>query len=234
MATDDLAGGARVQRVSLTGQAVEKVKTMVARLNVGDRLPTESELAKTLGVGRSTVREAVQILAHLGLVESRQGAGTFVTGQTVRPELISGVVSARVEEVFEVRSYLECIIVRLACQRRTQRDIASMRDAQRQCRASAAADDLDGWLAADDRFHAALAQATGNRLLTEIVVTVRTSERAATATVAGVIDVKSTNVAHARLLRFITERNEASAVAGVEAQMRGTVELFTKAVAAST
>ena len=45
---------------------------------VGDRLPTEPELMAQLGVGRSTVREAVRALAHVGLVEVRQGAGTFV------------------------------------------------------------------------------------------------------------------------------------------------------------
>ncbi|MGB8256042.1 MAG: GntR family transcriptional regulator, partial [Pseudonocardiaceae bacterium] len=89
---------------------------------VGSRIPAETELAVQLGVGRSTVREAVRALVHVGLLESRQGAGTFVRAlSTAGWEPL--VRRAAVLEVYEVRGGLEFQAARLAATRRTEADI---------------------------------------------------------------------------------------------------------------
>ena len=107
---------------------------------VGDRLPPERELAATLGVGRSAVREAIQALGLLGLLEVRQGAGTYVRGtssdllpRTLEWGLLIGDKGTR--DLVEARMAVESRIARLAAERGTlegfdelERLIERMRD----------------------------------------------------------------------------------------------------------
>src|SRR4051812_7239907 len=76
---------------AVAGRLLEMVRS--GALLPGERLPTERELAERLGVGRSSVREALQMLATLNLVEARAGAGTFVRrpgfGEIFRPETLA-------------------------------------------------------------------------------------------------------------------------------------------------
>ena len=131
---------------------------------VGSRIPAETELAVQLGVGRSTVREAVRALVHVGLLESRQGAGTFVRAlSTAGWEPL--VRRAAVLEVYEVRGGLEFQAARLAASRRTEADIERIdaalderRDAWRRGRDRA-------FVEADLAFHRAVVAAAHNQLL---------------------------------------------------------------------
>ncbi|MFZ0877447.1 MAG: FadR/GntR family transcriptional regulator [Pseudonocardiaceae bacterium] len=131
---------------------------------VGSRIPAETELAVQLGVGRSTVREAVRALVHVGLLESRQGAGTFVRAlSTAGWEPL--VRRAAVLEVYEVRGGLEFQAARLAATRRTEADIERIdaalherRDAWRRGRDRA-------FVEADLAFHRAVVAAAHNQLL---------------------------------------------------------------------
>jgi DNA-binding FadR family transcriptional regulator len=79
--------------VSVTDEAIEKIKTMIVSGNLrpGDRLPKEDMLAATLGLSRSSLREAVRALALVHILEVRQGDGTYVT--SLRPELLLDAVS---------------------------------------------------------------------------------------------------------------------------------------------
>ena len=67
-------------RISATDQVVNWVKSGIqaGRLKVGDKLPNEAEMAERLGVGRSSLREGIKVLSAYGVVESRQGEGTFI------------------------------------------------------------------------------------------------------------------------------------------------------------
>ena len=75
-----------VERVNATAQVVNTIKRMLQRgeLKVGDRLPKEADLAIEIGVGRSSLREGMKILAAYGVVESRQGDGTFIVDNTAK------------------------------------------------------------------------------------------------------------------------------------------------------
>jgi GntR family transcriptional repressor for pyruvate dehydrogenase complex len=79
----------------------------------GLELPGEAELARRLGVGRSTVREAIRALAYAGLLETRQGSGTFVRSVTPVDGWQAVLRRAAMLEVFEVRQALEVQAARL-------------------------------------------------------------------------------------------------------------------------
>ena len=73
-------------RVSASNLVVNNIRNKIQRgeLKVGDRLPVEADLAKELNVGRSSLREGIKILTAYGVVESRQGEGTFITDNVAR------------------------------------------------------------------------------------------------------------------------------------------------------
>jgi len=98
-------------------------------LSPGERMPSERELMRALSVGRSTVREALNGLAMLGVVEVRHGQGTFVTGRTtVGPsEAVAAALAKGVtRDLFEAREAVELVTIRLAAERRTDSDLGEM------------------------------------------------------------------------------------------------------------
>jgi DNA-binding FadR family transcriptional regulator len=133
---------------------------------VGTRIPAEPALVELLGVGRNTVREAVQSLVHSGLVERRQGSGTYVLSASELSVTFSRqIADARQRDVVEVRRSLEVEAARLAARRRTSSDVASI-TALREARAEAyAAHALDRMVAADLALHRAIARAARNPVL---------------------------------------------------------------------
>src|SRR5580693_7176389 len=119
LAVTELAG---IRRGSLCDEVIAQLREQISSGSwpVGERIPPESELVERLQVGRGTVREAIKALAHSGLLEVRQGDGTYVTS---RSEL-AGVLRRRMNSVTdlhvqEVRRALEVEGARLAARRRT-------------------------------------------------------------------------------------------------------------------
>ena len=108
---------------------------------VGDRLPSERELAKQLSVGRSSLREAVQGLQTMGLVERRHGVGTFFVAEPgswcITPLKFQNRTPVRLlEELIEARLLVEVRLAALAAERATPEDIEKLQDAGKK-RASA-------------------------------------------------------------------------------------------------
>lgn len=131
----------------------------------GARLPTEKELAATLNVSRTVIREAVARLAAKGLVVPRQGSGVYVASgahyeafQVTQQEL--GAVED-VIKLLEVRVAIETEMASLAAERRTEADVAELK----RCLDAMAThnDDVDGTVEADVAFHRAIAHAAGNQ-----------------------------------------------------------------------
>ena len=145
-------------------------------LEPGTRLPPERQLAATLAVGRSAVREALAALEILGIVDVRPGSGTYLRStasdllpQTLRWGLLIGRQST--QELLEVRSGLEIYIARLAAmrddssgQQRLDRSLGRMRGSLA---------DLRAFAKADSEFHDALAAICGNALLSDLLNVVR-------------------------------------------------------------
>lgn len=139
-------------------------------LKPGDRLPTEQELARRLGVGRTSVREGLQKLQTLGIVEVKKGRGAFVAERTKDD---AGEAFARwtaehafaIEELIEVRLALEAQAAGLAAIRANEARIVEIERAYATHQAAGEADDLTEIVRSDERFHQAIFDASGNRML---------------------------------------------------------------------
>ncbi len=152
--------------------------------SVGDRLPTENQLAENFGVSRPVIREALTRLASDGFIASRQGAGTFVRNRP--PSRLLRFASAsglsNFLSSFEVRIALEGEAARLAALRRTDEDIARIAATIRELETGIAAGTAT--TDSDFDFHRAVARASGNILLAEILTALlppRTEEGSGTA-----------------------------------------------------
>jgi len=139
---------------------------------VGQRLPSETELAAEVGVGRSSVREAVKLLARDGLLDVRHGVGTFVAESADEPALDQLLRRARVLEVLEVRRALEMEAARLAAERSRPEDLAEIRD-QVADRHALQVGGADAFVAADLEFHRSVVVLAGNSVLTALFDSVR-------------------------------------------------------------
>ncbi|RSN10535.1 GntR family transcriptional regulator [Nonomuraea sp. WAC 01424] len=153
----------------LVDQAVQHLREQITggHWPVGTRLPGENALAKTLGVGRSTVREALRALAGAGLVQARQGSGVFVIASEPVQDWATRLRRAAISDVYEVRMMVETQAARLAAARRTDEDVAAM-EAALQARERAGPADDAAFVDADIALHAAIVAAAGNPVLTDL------------------------------------------------------------------
>ncbi|AJC53880.1 FCD domain-containing protein [Streptomyces sp. 769] len=153
----------------LVEQAAQRLRDQITggHWPVGSRLPGETTLAKTLGVGRSTVREALRALAGAGMVQPRQGAGVFVIAAEPTEDWPTRLRRAAVADVYEVRAMVEVQAARLAAERRTEADVTALYAALERRRADGAADDA-AFVDADIALHAAVVDAAHNPVLTDL------------------------------------------------------------------
>src|SRR5438874_4065829 len=157
----------------LTERLVQALEARIAagELRPGEQLPTEKQLCEGFAVSRAVVREAIARLQSDGYVETRQGAGVFLTA---RPGLRSFKLPdegepgpAELQHILGLRLAVEVHAADLAAVRRTEVDLAAMRrELGALAEAVRAGTDASD---ADDRFHAAIAAATHNPYLRRLV-----------------------------------------------------------------
>ncbi|SCL24044.1 transcriptional regulator, GntR family [Micromonospora nigra] len=171
---------------------------------VGGRIPTEPQLVAALGVGRNTVREAVRALAHAGVLECRQGSGTYVVStDELAPVVARRLTDDRTAEVVEVRRAFEVEAARLAALRRTPDDLAALDDALAAREAAWRGGRVDEFVEADAALHTAVVAAAHNRMLAELYASVGTALRRTIATAMGDTLEPERHVDHARLVAAI-------------------------------
>ncbi|MDX3571235.1 FadR/GntR family transcriptional regulator [Streptomyces sp. ID05-47C] len=153
----------------LVEQAAQRLREQITggHWPVGTRLPGETTLAKELGVGRSTLREALRALAGAGLVQPRHGSGVFVIATEPAEDWPARLRRAAVTDVYEVRLGVEVHAARLAARRRTPEDVTALRAALDGRRAASDADDT-AFVDADIALHAAVVAAARNPVLTSL------------------------------------------------------------------
>jgi GntR family transcriptional repressor for pyruvate dehydrogenase complex len=141
-------------------------------LKPGDKMPSQSELVEQVGVSRTGVREALQMMAVLGLIEIRPGLGCFV--KAVSPELIihADVLSVLLEreaviQVIESRKIIEAGTAALASERGTAEDFWRIEDVL--TRIDRAIQRNESVASASAEFHCTIAMATHNEVLTKLV-----------------------------------------------------------------
>ena len=157
------------RRSALSEQVIAALRNQITsgEWPVGSRIPTEPELVEQLGVARNTVREAVRALAHNGLLDIRQGSGTYVAATSE----LAGVMHRRFADadprhIAELRSTLESSAARLAAARRTEKDLGQL-DALLARREQAwRSGDAEAFVAADATLHLAVVAASHNDVLT--------------------------------------------------------------------
>ena len=158
----------QVQRQPLAAQAAQLLLTRIkdGEWTLGQRLPGETTLAAQLGVGRSTLREAIRELAGKGVLDSRQGAGVFVTALDVTDDWDTVLRSANIASVIEARIAIEAEGAALAAQRRTPADVRAIRRtlAARGVTGQSVPDHVD----ADMAFHRAVIAAAHNDVLIQL------------------------------------------------------------------
>lgn len=143
------------------------------QLKPGDKLPTESEIMATMGVSRTVVREALSRLQASGLVETRHGIGTFVLERPaeapspfrIGPDALGTAMD--VMAMLEFRVSVEAEAAGLAAARRTDAQLAAMRQALDELKHGA--DAGNDAVESDFAFHLAIARATGNRYFTDLM-----------------------------------------------------------------
>lgn len=157
------------RRTGLVDQVIEQLRASVTggEWPVDSRIPPEAELADALGVGRNTVREAVRALAHSGILEVRQGDGTYVRATSEVSGAVRRLCGSELRDVLQVRRCLEVEGARLAAAARTEQDLAELRallerrDGQQQGR-------HEDFPRTDTDFHLAVVRSSHNPVLTEL------------------------------------------------------------------
>lgn len=158
---------ATTRRTGLVDQVIAQLRESVSagEWPVGTRIPTESELVAALGVGRNTVREAVRALAHGGILEVRQGDGTYVRATTEVSGALRRLCGSELREVLQVRRCLEVEGARLAAAARTHDDVTEIRALLTRRDAT---ESHDEFVLVDADLHFAIVRASHNTVLTEL------------------------------------------------------------------
>jgi len=165
-----MTGGA----VAVTDEAIEKLKEMIVSgaLRPGDRLPREADLATSLGLSRSSLREAVRALSLVRILDVRQGDGTYVSSLAADTLLdaLGFIVEfhhdASVLELLEVRRILEPAASARAATRIDDEALAELEQVLNRSTLDSSVEDL---VKNDLEFHRAIAVASGNTVLASLI-----------------------------------------------------------------
>jgi GntR family transcriptional repressor for pyruvate dehydrogenase complex len=194
--------------VASRNRVAERLLTLLAdgELGGGDRLPPERDLAEQLGIARSSLREGLRRLVDLGIVEARQGSGTYVT-------------PVDLADLLAVRLQLEPYAARLAAARRGEDDLGWLDEALDELRAGES--DATRFAAADARLHALVTDASGSvalRIVLTALADLLRYSRATTSTDAGVR--AGALVQHERIVTAIRAGDGLAAERAMRAHLR--------------
>lgn len=179
--------------MAVTDETILRIKRMITsgELKPGDRLPPEPELSEALGVGRSSLREAVKALEVIRVLDVRRGDGTYVT--SLEPRLLLEAMSfmidlhddASILEIFAVRRILEPAAAALAAHRIDVDTVRELREALERVGAATSVEEL---VEHDLLFHRRITEAAGNGYLS------------------GLLDSLSSHTVRARIWRGMTQQ----------------------------
>jgi DNA-binding FadR family transcriptional regulator len=203
------------RRAGLVDQVIDQLRQSVTsgEWPVGHRIPNETVLVESLGVGRNTVREAVRALAHAGILDVRQGDGTYVRATSEVSGALRRLCGAELRDVLHVRRGLEVEGARLAAANRTADDLATLKNLlarREECQRDGRDDDF---ARTDAEFHLAVVRSSHNAMLTELY---RGLMEAITASVVATTEMSVEIVDHGVLLDHIVagDVDEAACTAG--------------------
>jgi GntR family transcriptional regulator, transcriptional repressor for pyruvate dehydrogenase complex len=169
-----------VSRTTLSEQIAMQLASELSakRWEPGEKLPSEAELCKIFNVGRSTLREALKSLAFIGMIRVRAGGGSYVAEQRSRymdgPLLPKGMLNTEkdLNDFSEARLLLETEVAGLCAQRATEQDFRILEEIVRAMKA-AIEEGGEGFRDLDLSFHLAIASASKNNILAELLKHIR-------------------------------------------------------------
>jgi GntR family transcriptional regulator, transcriptional repressor for pyruvate dehydrogenase complex len=212
---------------SLSAQVVEQILAKVRdqQLRPGDRLPPERELAALLGVSRSVVREAIQILAAHGQVDVHHGRGVFLQDSLATQSLRAVAAAQEYDllELFAMREVLEVPAAGWAAERAMPEDIVALRaDLDRLDRAARPEPDLAAMHACDSTFHLHIVELAGNRFLLQTVGVLQEMLRAGIRTTLHVPGrYERSRADHHQIVDALEDGDAAAAIAGAREHLAG-------------
>ncbi|TVR63920.1 MAG: FadR family transcriptional regulator [Spirochaetaceae bacterium] len=155
-------------------EIIEQIINLIRRgeLEIGDRLPSERDLAEMFDVSRQSVREALRVMEVIGLVETRQGGGSYVTDINIAKflNMIAPVFLAKKGfeyELLELRFMLEVKAAELAAGAPVQKGLSPIEESITKMRSAVADGQPDAGVAADIAFHRAIFEMSGNWVLSK-------------------------------------------------------------------
>jgi GntR family transcriptional repressor for pyruvate dehydrogenase complex len=217
-----------VEKNSVIQQVVDEIRHFIfrRRLKDGTRLPSEHELCQRLQVSRPTVREALKVLETLGLIEKIPGRGAFVRMRNHRlNRRVRHYTEDEIREAsllaHEVRLIVETKCAYLAAERADERDIAALEVALQRLTKALEAGDVSEAVLGDIAFHNAVARATKNTALLNMVCTL---EPIITENRRGTIGSYDTGydlaIPHIRIFEAIKRREPESAAVAMQRHLR--------------
>ncbi|WP_333983581.1 FadR/GntR family transcriptional regulator [Ectopseudomonas khazarica] len=156
-----------IQRRSLVEQTIDAIRQLIRAKTwrVGECIPREVELVELFQVGRNTVREAIRVLSHSGMLEVRQGDGTYVRRELDPAETITRLNKSALSDHLEMQCILESEAARFAAMRRTSDDLVRLKKALDLRAAHASGTNVDQLIEHDREFHEAIVDASHNEAL---------------------------------------------------------------------
>lgn len=216
-------------------RVAEEILRLIAelRLQPGDRMPTENQLASRLGTSRTVVREAVKILSAIGRIRAQKGRGLFVAnnegmlGSARWGSFFLPTDLDHVYRLFEFRRVQEVAASRLAAVRATPVDLRAIEAAAEMCREGHATGQRELFDRGDDDFHVGVAMASQNPFLVEAVREARRLQRQSSTiglhgTVGG--HAEEAVAEHAAIYRAIREADPEAAALAATTHLDKTLE----------
>ena len=217
-----------IERTRVSQSAVDQIVELIRlrQLEPGDKLPGERQLVEQLGVGRTSVREALRALEAMGLIEVRPGIGTFVkhpVSELMATSLPHPLLLDRntLKKLFELREIIETSAAATAAVKATTNDLVLIRKAVEQMEAYYTAQNLESMVAADIELHRAILVATGNDILVSLIDNISDllweMRRASLSISEG---VKQSIAGHRAILKALEQRQPEAARQAMQAHLK--------------
>ena len=169
-----------MERTTLIDSIVAEIRDKVisGELKEGEMLASQDNLAKEMGVSRASLREALNHLRLMGLIETRHGSGSVVRRKTPVAFInsLSSLLTmdrASAAELLDARLYLESAVVAVAAKNASEEDLKGMKRLVKGMERDFKAGDIESFTSRDVQFHMLIAQSTKNRVLAKVVEIIR-------------------------------------------------------------
>lgn len=213
----------------LSDQVARELQAMICNnmYQIGDKLPVENELALMFNVSRITVREAVRMLSIMGILDVRQGDGTFVKSLSpesfMKPLLpMLSLNKKNLVDIFEVRMLIECKSAELAALHATDEQIVVLRTLLDKMEACALNNDMDNYNEYDALFHYEIARFSTNEVLKTILGLLGDMLKdAIKASISPPNALTTSLIYHKRILDSISRHDATSASEFMQAHLQG-------------